>query len=501
MIMLALLFAGNRAVLCAAQTSLTVIPDLVFSQQGNDDSNFYNLPEKERRITAYPLQPGFEVGVETSRSLVALHYTLNAHYDNRKGEKNLYGHTALLPGEVEITDRIDSDNKDPLAYSQDTAQRDPTGTPASRKKYSQNRFSPLQLTVIPNFLFSQQVSYDSNFYYLPEKERSVTTYLVQPGIEVGIETPRSLVALHYTLNAHYYNQKGEDNFYGHTALLLGEVEITERVSLEVKDRFIYSRDPAQLDPIGTPASRKKYYQNRFSPSLSYHFEPKFTVQVGYQNWITDYDDSDLEDAVGNQGSIDLIYHLDRSAALDLEYQYWKMDYDGSTPDYTSQTLSLIARKEWRLIALEAGFGYHNRDFDESGLKDNDTFIYRLTLDGTSTSGRTRFSLSGQQNYNYLGFHSNDYYKAYRFAGKLDYELTVRISSRIKGSYQNDDYINSNREDDIYAISAEMGYLIKEWLELNGSIGYEKRNSSISFEDYDKTLALLKLRFDYDLGDR
>ncbi len=355
------------------------------------------------------------------------------------------------------------------------------------------------VTVIPNLLFNMQLNYDSNYYYLPEKERSVTTYLVQPGFEIGVETPKSLVAIHYTLNAHHYNQKGEDNFYGHTGLLLGEVELTDRLQLDLKNRFIYTRDPAQLDPIGTPAFREKYYQNRFKTALSYHFEPKFTVQVGYQNWITDYKDSALEDAVGNQGEIDLIYHLNRSAALDLEYQYWKMDYDDSTPDYTSQLLSLIARKEWRLIALEAGFGYHNRDFDESGLKDNDTFIYRLTLDGTSTSGRTRYSVAGQQNYNYLGFHSNDYYKAYRFSGKLDYDATVRISTGIEGSYQNDDYINSNRDDDIYAISADVGYRIKEWLELHLSVGYEQRDSNFSFEEYDKTLALIELRYDYDLG--
>ncbi|MBE9520389.1 MAG: outer membrane beta-barrel protein [Proteobacteria bacterium] len=355
------------------------------------------------------------------------------------------------------------------------------------------------VTVVPNFLFNQQLIYDSNYYYLPEKERSVTTYLVQPGFELGIETAKSLIAMHYTLNAHYYNQKGEDNFYGHTGLLLGEVELTDRLNLDLKNRFIYSRDSGQLDPIGTPASREKYYQNRFKTALSYHFEPKFTVQAGYQNWITDYKESELEDAVGNQGSIDLIYHLNRSAALDLEYQYWKMDYDDTTPDYTSQLLSLIARKEWRLIAMEAGFGYHNRDFDESGLKDNDTFIYRLTLDGTSTSGRTRYSVSGQQNYNYLGFHSNDYYKANRFSGKLDYDATVRISTGIEGSYQNDDYVNSSREDDIYAISADAGYLIKEWLELLFSVGYEQRDSNISSEEYNKILAVLELRVDYDLG--
>jgi len=60
-------------------------------------------------------------------------------------------------------------------------------------------------------------------------------------------------------------------------------------------------------------------------------------------------------------------------------------------------------------------------------------------------------------------------------------------------------INSNRDDDIYAISADVGYRIKEWLELHLSVGYEQRDSNFSFEEYDKTLALIELRYDYDLG--
>ena len=92
-------------------------------------------------------------------------------------------------------------------------------------------------TVIPNLLLNTQLNYDSNYYYLPEKEISVTTRLVQPGFEIGVETPKSLVALHYTLNAHYYNQKGEDDFYGHTALMLGEMNLTDRLKLDLKDRL------------------------------------------------------------------------------------------------------------------------------------------------------------------------------------------------------------------------------------------------------------------------
>ena len=354
-------------------------------------------------------------------------------------------------------------------------------------------------TFIPDVILNLQLNYDSNYYYLPTDEKSVTTFLVQPGFEIGLETAKSLFAFRYTLDAHYYNQSGEDDFYGHSALLLGDIELSDRLSLDLKDRFVYTRDPAFLEPLGTPGNREKYYQNRFRAALAYHFEPKFTVEAGYQNWITDYRADALEDAVGNQGSIDLIYHLNRAAAVNLEYQYWTMDYDGTTPDYKSHLLWLKSRKEWRLVSLEAGFGYHERSYDDSRLEDNDTFIYSLELDGASKSGKSRYGLTALQNFNYLGFHSNDYYKAYRFAGKYDYDVTMRITSGLEASYQNNDYINSPRVDDIYNIAGDIGYLIKEWLELVFSVSYEQRDSNEDAKNYDRLIGLVELQFDYDIG--
>ena len=366
---------------------------------------------------------------------------------------------------------------------------------------SQVSLSRAQTTFIPNVLFNTGLIYDSNYYYLPTDEKSVTTFLVQPGFEIGLETAKSQVAFRYTLDANYYNQSDEDDFYGHSALLLGDIELTDRLNLDLKDRFVYTRDPAQLDPVGTPANREKYLQNRFHPTLSYHFEPKFTVAASYQNWITDYTDDALEDAVGNQGAIDLIYHLNLSTAIDLEYQYWTMDYDGKTSDYQSQLLWFKARKEWRLVSLEAGIGYHERSYDDPELEDNDTFIYSLELEGVSKSGKSRYSLSALQNYNYLGMQGNDYYKAYRFSGKYDYDVTMRITAGLEASYQNKDYINSPLVDDIYTVAGDAGYQIKEWLKLVVSVSYEKRDSNEDLSDYDKLAALIELRFDYDFGSR
>ena len=78
-----------------------------------------------------------------------------------------------------------------------------------------------------------------------------------------------------------------------------------------------------------------------------------------------------------------------------------MDYDGPISDYTSNQLSLVARKEWRIVSLEAAAGYQKREFDDAGQEDIEVVPYRFTLEGRSSSQKSRFSLSAEQNFNFL----------------------------------------------------------------------------------------------------
>jgi len=364
--------------------------------------------------------------------------------------------------------------------------------------------SQAQTNLRTALLLDAGVAYDSNFYFDANDEIGVTTFLIQPGMEVWFETPKTEWAAHYNLDANYYDRSEEDNFYGHTAFLLGDIELTDRLSLELSDNFRYTRDSVQLDPLGNSANREKYYQNRAKALFSYYFEPKFTVEAGYQNWITDYRNGSLEDADGHQGIFDLIYHLNRSTSLDLEYHYWDMNYDGATPDYTSNQLSLVARKEWLHTALELGVGYQKRSFTAPGDSaqdpdDIEVVPYRFRIEASSTSGKSRLTMSADHNFNYLNLSSQGYYEADRYGLTIDHDLTERITAGLRGFYQKSDYEDSSRDDDTYNITGEINYLMKEWLVFLVSAGYETRNSNMSAEDYDNTTVMGQLQFKHSLG--
>jgi hypothetical protein len=363
--------------------------------------------------------------------------------------------------------------------------------------------SAAMTNVSSRLLLNLGIQYDSNFYYDPLDERGVTTYQVQPGIELGYETGKSEIAFRYMLDANYYNESNEDDFYGHDASLVGNFELSDRLSFNLSDYFRYTYDTAYLDDLGDTRTREKYYQNRLRALFALDFEPKFTTQFGYQNWITNYDDDTLtapyDNSMGNQGIFDLIYHLNSSTSLDLEYHYWAMDYDGPVSDYTSNQLSLVGRKEFRIVDLEAAVGYQKRKFDEPGLDDIDVVPYRFILRGRTSSGKSRYSLSAEQNFNFLETSDQGYYEAMRFSFRLDHDLTGKITVGLNGYYQNSDYVDTIQEDDTYNILADINYQLREKIALYFSAGYENRDSNIPSEEYNNTEVIGQVRFFHDIA--
>lgn len=353
--------------------------------------------------------------------------------------------------------------------------------------------------ITSSLLLNAGIEYDSNFYYDAFNKIGVTTYLVQPGFQVGLSTGKSQITFRYTLDANYYNESGEDNFYGHTAFLLGDFEMTDRLSLNLSDNYIDTRDSAELDPLGNIASRDQYYKNTFNSIFTLDFRPKFATKFGYMNQIVDYDEDTNEDSLGNLGIFDLIYYMNSSTSLDLEYHYLDMNYDGPSSDYSANQLSFVGRKEWRILAMEAAVGYQNREFDQPDLESVNVVPYRLTLKGATSSGKSRFTLSAAKNFNLYDNNNDGYYEAHRFSLSLAHDLTSRITLGLSGYFQNSDYINVNRVDNTYKIMADLSYLITEKFSFYYSVGFENRDSDIASDEYENGVTYGQLRYAYDIA--
>ena len=222
--------------------------------------------------------------------------------------------------------------------------------------------------IVPKLLASWQ--YDSNYFLANTNERPVFTYLLQPGIDLGIQTAKSSVLLDYTLNAYWYDDRdtvppgeraaSDDDYVGHTFDLKMRYQAFTRLQFGLDELYLLTRDPAQSDAFSDSILRLKYHLNALTPFLVYEFGPKFSVAARYRNTKINYVNTDIGDSDENRGIFDFIYNLNSRNSIDLQYQYWQKNYDVAT-DYTSNQVKLIFRRQMRAFDIIVGGGYQNRN--------------------------------------------------------------------------------------------------------------------------------------------
>ena len=371
---------------------------------------------------------------------------------------------------------------------------------------------PLPVAVAADFDIVPKVSaswqYDSNYFLANFNERPVFTYLLQPGIDLGIQTAKSSVQLDYTLNAYWYDDRdtvpplerdaSDDDYVGHTADLKMRYQAFDRLQFGLDDLFLVTRDPAQSDAVSNSILRLKYRLNALTPFLVYEFGPKFNIAARYRNTQINYIETDIGDSDENRGIFDLIYNLNRRNSIDLQYQYWQKNYDVGS-DYTSNQVKLIFRRQMRAFDIIVGAGYQNRNFEDSNLDDIGKPTFNLTIDGEIIEKRRAYAtFRAEQNLNDQSF-SADYFLATRFGLSGGYEFTSKLSAGALGSYQISDYQLTSRKDKTFTVSGNVNYRLARWMALNVAVGYESRDSNIDGLDYDNTFVIASLNFSYELG--
>jgi len=381
-------------------------------------------------------------------------------------------------------------------------------------------------------MFSVSGQMESNFYKAPSNEREVYTYLFQPGIQLGLETPKSKVLLNYIMEGYFYDDKSDvpdgadpaddENYVGHLLIFNASHALTKRVTLGLRDSFYRTRTAGIYDDltnyiISDSVEKRKYDINRFTPLIFIDFANRFSLGLHYRRTDRWFAETDIDDFTEHRGVFNLLYNPTRTTTLDLDYQRWAVEYDDilGGSEYTSDQIKLLLQKRYKYFSFEARIGYHNRDFNDSDAKDVDDVNYRLAItwqnppipETTRSLGdyfiraRNHIHFAFEQNFNNLGFFY-DYYTCDCYTMSVGHVFYKKISARLKGYYQISDYRSpSIREDDRYDVSASIGYLISERLILSFEAGKEERDSNTDSYDYVDKYVMVKFNFNYDIGSR
>jgi len=373
-------------------------------------------------------------------------------------------------------------------------------------------------TIEPTATVSSRL--DSNFYKTENNEREVYTYLLQPGIQFGVETAKSKVDFIYTMDFYYYDDKSDvpvgddpakdENYIGHYAVLDASNTITDRLTLGLKDAFYRTQRADQYDDLTDSTERREHNVNRLTPRIYYDFGDRFSMGLRYRRQDIDYDDSSISDSVEHRGVFDLIYNPSRVTTLDLDYQHWRQNYDQGVSDYTSNQLRLIFQKRYKYFSFDAGGGYHKRHFEDPGLEEGDIFYYKVAIGGQNPPSfgigpriyesdsleiKSHIYFDAERNFNNLGgFRTEN-----RFTLSLGHLFLEKIKGELKGYYITSDYENISRKDDTYGISGSIRYLINDRWNLLFITGITDRDSNVVGNSYENVYLTLNLEFSYPIG--
>ncbi|MCF8113362.1 MAG: outer membrane beta-barrel protein [Desulfotignum sp.] len=360
---------------------------------------------------------------------------------------------------------------------------------------------------------------DSNFHRSEKNEKTVHTYTVKPGVELGYTTDKTLMSLNYWLQVYKYDDQDENlagqidadefDYTAHNAQARFQTQATRRLLVGVDDTFLKTRDPASADANSNAVDRFKYTLNRFSPHMTYKFGEKFGLGLKYTNLNTDYSDDapgEGEDSVENRGTVNWYYNFTPKTSFNLDYQYWERDYDKNTVDYDSSQVMVNVKHQFNYLTFGAGAGYHNREFDKAVPSgDIDQFVWKVSVLGQNPPDAARIPKSSV----YVSFGSNlndsgtgnTYFTSTRLDARLTYLIMEKINCTLSGYYQNSEYETSSREDDRWLVSLAGDYLINEYFTVGLAGGLEERDSNQAGKDFDNEYVMIRAKFNYDLGSR
>ena len=376
------------------------------------------------------------------------------------------------------------------------------------------------ITIKPTVTVSGRL--DSNFYKTENNEREVYSYLLQPGIQLGVETAKSKVNFFYTMDAYFYDDKSavppgeypaeDENYIGHYAVLDASNTITDRLTLGLKDSFYRTRRVDLYDEFADSTERREHNVNRLTPRVYYDFGNRFSIGLRYRRQDIDYDDSSSSDSVEHRGVFDLIYNPSRTTTLDLDYQHWKLNYDQGVSDHTSNQVRLILQKRYKYFSFDAGGGYHKRHFEDPGFAEGDIFYYKLAIGGQNPPSfgigrriyerdslgiKSHIYFDAERNFNNLG----DFRTENRFTLSLGHLFLEKIKGGLRGYYKIEDYENISRKDDTYGISGSIRYFFNDRWNLLFITGKEDRDSNVSGFSYENVYLTLSLEFSYPIGSK
>jgi hypothetical protein len=382
---------------------------------------------------------------------------------------------------------------------------------------------------------SASEQYVKNINLETDDEEDDWITLVGPGLTLTLKTEETEARLDYDVRYAAYAENNQNNTLRHSLTLSGfkGIPIAEHVTLDLDESLQVSEEPIEVAEYvrSERRSRDRYYRNTAGGRINYHFAEMGFLYAGFHHIILENEDPSLEDSqryrpmagitywfnIRNGVSLDYSYtrgkfevsedfdqHMSSATythrfthrtQANLSYTYDSLDYDGMRDDYVVHSSRLgVSHGLTENVSGSISGGYYVQDRERGD--DTSGFTGDASLDGTFRFEKWALTLNGSSGYRQQFFEAENLgFSEYRQASStLTYNPIERLTTRLSGFYQRDEYQETNpeREDNTWSARVSLSYRLLDWLSASLGYSYHERDSSIDENDYRNSRVIFTL---------
>jgi len=288
----------------------------------------------------------------------------------------------------------------------------------------------------------------------------------------------------------------EDDTVSHNAQGLLQYAFAGGLTLAASDVYLKSYD--SYAEVGI--ERSEYASNLASVSAHYQLSPKTAVQVGYANYLIDYDSSRQRalERTDETVSASLYYRILPKTQLFLQYEEIDVDYDLNQIS-DSRAHNYFVGLKFDATAKVNGHvkvGYGDVDTDDGHYEDllvEAGLNYRF-------DGKSNITLTASRKVETTAdeFHENVLSHGVDIAYRLMF--TPKVGMVMDVGLKNEEYrVNDStedRSDDIVAAGLAFNYTPRKWLNLGLRYVFTDRNSDVAVYEYQSNQVMGSVAFKF-----
>lgn len=342
------------------------------------------------------------------------------------------------------------------------------------------------------------------------KERlpETATASVTPGGVVigslGSDSFRRLKAYaFYSPEFEIFASNTDQNTQSHLAEGSFEYKFSGGLSLGIVEQFRFSHDARGTGITSITTELDKYMTNLLRLFAAYDMSSKLRMEVNYSDFFVDYDADRNAFRDRNDSTVSgaLFFILSSKTSLFGEYEYLKISYDrGSWLD--GEEKHFFGGLRWRITDKSSGMikgGWGVKNFDQAGIDEENILIFQAQVAHNFT-GRTGVVVSAVRRTHESNLSTSNYSVAENLRIAYAQKIRDKIRVTLGASYTRDNYnglfttgtVSKEREDDLFDVTAGLGYAFRKWLTAGLEYRHSRRDSSFSEFEYTTNEVLFKV---------